>query len=75
MSNGLDQELGDVLTDVEQARASVASHDLLRAAQALITVQDRVGRILREMSCAERRPWMERASNRTGCKNDWLTRN
>jgi len=56
VSNGLDQELGDVLTDVEQARASVASHDLLRAAQALITVQDRVGRILREIELRRAAP-------------------
>ena len=56
MSKGLDQELGDVLKDVEQARASVSGDDLLRAAQALITVQDRVGRILREIELRRAAP-------------------
>ncbi len=49
MSNELDQELSDVLKNVEQARVSLIGGDLLRAAQALLAVQDRVGRALRQV--------------------------
>ena len=49
MSNELDRELSDVLKNVQQARSSVAGGDWLRAAQALLAVQDRVGRALRKI--------------------------
>jgi hypothetical protein len=45
----LDQELKDVSQHVEQARASLAGNDWLRAAQALLEAQDRVGRVLRQI--------------------------
>jgi len=49
VSKALDQELADVAKHVQQARASAAVSDWLRAAQALLEVQDRVGRVLREI--------------------------
>lgn len=49
MGKALDNELNDVAKHVAQAQASVAGEDWLRAAQALLEVQDRVGRVLREI--------------------------
>jgi len=49
VSKELDDELEDVSKHVEQARASLAGSDWLRAAQALLEAQDRVGRVLREI--------------------------
>jgi len=49
VGKALDQELEDVAQHVEQARISAASRDWLRAAQALLEVQDKVGRVLREI--------------------------
>jgi hypothetical protein len=52
----LDKELEDVARHVAQARASVAGEDWLRAAQALLEVQDRVGRVLREIELSRNSP-------------------
>jgi hypothetical protein len=49
VSSELDREFSDVIKNVEQARTSVAGADWLRAAQALLAVQDRVGRALRKI--------------------------
>lgn len=56
MRKVLDQELEDVAKHVAQARASVAGEDWLRAAQALLEVQDRVGRVLREIELSRSGP-------------------
>ena len=45
----IDEELDQVLKNVEQAKVSVKARDWLRAAQALLEVQDRVGRVFQEV--------------------------
>ena len=49
VSSGLDQDIDDVDRNVKQAREALKRADWLRAAQALLEVQDRVGRLLREI--------------------------
>jgi hypothetical protein len=56
VAKGLEQELEDVSKHVDQAKASVKAFDWLRAAQALLEVQDRVGRVLREIELARSQP-------------------
>ena len=56
MRKALDKELEDVARHVAQAQASVAGEDWLRAAQALLEVQDRVGRVLREIELSRSAP-------------------
>ena len=56
VGKALNQELDDVARHVEQARASVTAEDWLRAAQALLAVQDRVGRVLREIDLQRTTP-------------------
>ena len=52
MAKGLEQELDDVSRHVEQAKVSIRAADWLRAAQALLEAQDRIGRVLREIELA-----------------------
>jgi hypothetical protein len=56
VSRAVDKELGDVAGQVEQARVSAAERDWLRAAQALLAVQDKVGRVLREIELQRATP-------------------
>lgn len=56
MTNAVDQELDDVAMLIEQARASAAGRDWLRGAQALLEVQDKIGRVLREMELLRSAP-------------------
>jgi hypothetical protein len=64
VAKGLEQELEDVSKHVDQARASVKAHDWLRAAQALLEVQDRVGRVLREIELARSQPMAGSAASK-----------
>jgi uncharacterized protein (UPF0218 family) len=62
----LDKELEDVARHVVQAQASVAGEDWLRAAQALLEVQDRVGRVLREIELSRSAPVADGKTRRRG---------
>lgn len=65
MRKALDKELEDVARHVAQAQASVTGEDWLRAAQALLEVQDRVGRVLREIELSRNAPSAPVADGKT----------
>lgn len=56
MSTALNQDIHDVARCVDEAKSAVLRNDWLRAEQALTEVQDRVGRLLREIGLVRSAP-------------------
>ena len=56
MNTALNQDMHTIARCVDEAKSAVLRNDWLRAEQALIEVQDRVGRLLREIGLARSAP-------------------
>ena len=56
MSTALNQDIQTIARSVDQAKSAVQRNDWLSAEQALTEVQDRVGRLLREIGLLKSAP-------------------
>ena len=56
MSTALNQDIQTIARSVDQAKSAVQRNDWLSAEQALTEVQDRVGRLLREIGLLRSAP-------------------